>query len=280
MLNKNAKDIRQKGRDALDRRIRLVTDRFRKSVRPIYRSLDGTKPELVGSCFLLAIGTDTFAVSAAHVTDESPKFALYIAGTVRSEPVQMVGEIISTPIPDGGRDFDQYDTSFWRLSERDLQRLGSVEPIMEEKEIYNDLGDTSNHLFTAYGYPIVKNRKSVDNRSRKIKMTAFPYSSRIVDNPGLARKLKISGEDHFFLDFKKRSSQADGSIVTSPDPRGMSGGALIDVGTYSSLLDPEHLRANYGRLAGLLLERHKPYSAILAVKIDFVISLMRKWQNS
>ena len=266
------------GRSKLDRRLNLVTSRFRKSVRPVYRSLDGTKPELIGSCVLLTVGADTFAVSAAHVTDYSPEFALFIAGTKGAEPVQMIGEILSTSVPDRGRDFDPYDTSFWPLSSDDLDKLGSVEPI-RQREISLHLRDTGDRLFTAYGYPMIKNKKSVDNRNRNIVITAFPYSSRVVDRPGLARKLGITGEKHFFLDYKKRAATSDGVKVAAPDPHGMSGGALIDSGTFKSLFQSRYSEDNCGRLAGILLERHKPQSAILAIKVDFVLGLIRQWQS-
>jgi hypothetical protein len=55
----------------------------------------------------------------------------------------------------------------------------------------------------------------------------------------LQAKLKVSGKDHLFIGFDhKRSRTADGRVVNSISPRGISGGAVFDAG---NLADPDNL---------------------------------------
>jgi hypothetical protein len=102
---------------------------------------------------------------------------------------------------------------------------------------------------------------------------SWKYSASVKPNDQLARKLGISGQDHFFLDFdSKHSRDADGKIVNSISPVGASGGPLIDMGC---IANPENLapdRQLAGRLAGILIEHKDSDKAIVAVKIGLVLS--------
>jgi hypothetical protein len=92
----------------------------------------------------------------------------------------------------------------------------------------------------------------------------------------LAKKWKISGDDHFFVKYDKRCRDPQGLIVKSVIPTGMSGGALFDLGLVTAL--------NIGsssmpepKLSGVLIEHKKDRKRLVAVKIGLVL---RTFMNS
>jgi hypothetical protein len=77
------------------------------------------------------------------------------------------------------------------------------------------------------------------------------------------------------LKFEKKSKAFTGETTDSITPHGSSGGVLIDLGR----IDPQSLSSSSQftpRLAGILIEHHPASKAILAVKIQSIIEVIRK----
>jgi hypothetical protein len=93
--------------------------------------------------------------------------------------------------------------------------------------------------------------------------------------PELARKLGVTGSDHLFLHFEKHAFRGDGERVNTFGPRGLSGGALIDLGEFTS---PESYARNPKRgalLGGMVIEYHSDHRALVAVEIGMIVNSVR-----
>jgi len=92
----------------------------------------------------------------------------------------------------------------------------------------------------------------------------------------LARKLRSSNEEHIFVRFAKQAQDSNGVTVDTFYPEGLSGGALLDLGDFTSpsiYQGDTKLRA---RLAGMIIEYHgKKYRALVAVKVRPILSGIR-----
>src|SRR6266403_4205877 len=98
------------------------------------------------------------------------------------------------------------------------------------------------------------------------------YTADAEEMPDLAAKLEVSGSDHFFLRFQKPAFTGDGERVNTFGPRGLSGGALLDLGEFTS---PEaYTRDPTGSalLCGMLIEYHSDHHALVAVRIDIIVN--------
>ncbi len=256
--------------------VETIGDQYRPSIRPIYASLNGLRPELIGSCILLSVDNIKFVVTAAHVMDWLDSHFLYVAGSIGTKPVQILGEIKITDRIHGDRDADKFDCAFWRISESEEKQLGDVK-FIDESCFSHDKVDSTYHVYLVMGYPISQNKGKADNSTRSIKPVMLRYIASVVTIPQLVEKLKISGEGHFFVKHEKYSKDLKGNKVSSVSLKGISGGALFDLGNFSlaETLDPNSKCV--GQLSGMVIERKKKDNALVVVKIGLIIEAIRKY---
>ena len=245
--------------------------KFYDSVRPLYGIAGSNSPNHIGTCILLSINQKKYLLTAAHVADHREDTALHVG--VNNQLVEIDGNLTSTSKPSGGRDNDHYDFAWLELSPRFLKQAGHLEFITEEFISTGNVG-TKNRLFLALGYPNSKNKK-INHAKKTVVPRPLKYASTIKDKPRLCKKLGISGAEHLFLDFSSKYSKAsDGQMVRSISPKGVSGGALVDMGKI-----PIHDQRNAltkGLLAGLLIENHAEHQVMCAVKIGFIVDQIKR----
>jgi hypothetical protein len=243
------------------------------AIRPIYGSTDLGRPEHIGTCIFLDIDKNKYLLTAAHVIDENQHTSLYVGGDKKL--VLIEGDFTSTEKPGDDRNKDHYDFAYLLLKDGLLKKLGNID-FFNETAISENREDTTGRLYLALGYPVSKNKKS-DPSAKMVQPHYLKYSSTIKTNTVLCQKLGISGKDHLFLGHdSKYSRDSEGTIVNTIAPKGISGGALVDMG---NIARPEQLKDNIackGRLAGLLIENHKEHKSTVAVKISLIIEAIKR----
>jgi hypothetical protein len=255
-------------RDRLHERMYAAARGIGNAVRPILRAkTKGGRAEPLGSCVLIRYKNVHLLVTAAHVVDHNEESALYIPVQGRLSKLEASGVI--TRAPESGRCQDRFDFSVLKLPSAMVSALGNVRYV-GENEICSEQTHTKGRAHMALGYPISKNKK-IDHVRRKVRPRRLPYGGTTVEDTKFAAKLGISGEDHLFIAYDKRSRDSEGRIVNSSDPTGMSGGALIDLGNLSHPMELAGLRDEPFRLAGILIEMHAADKRMVAVKIDTVL---------
>ena len=263
---------------AVRKRIYEVSDaahqKFQSSVRPIFRALKGERLELFGSCLLLQVDGTKYIATAAHIADSIPESRLYVAGTENTQPVQIVGTIYSTKAPSADRKRDKLDIAFAILSDDAAKRLGAV-TFTNANAICHNQASPAHRRYMAIGYPISRNKGKINHQEHSMKLVSWRYVAGVSNIPALETELGVSGDYHFFQTYSKYSKDAEGNKVSSVSPRGLSGGALVDLGNFSSMQSFESAKPFSGTLAGMVIEKHKSHSALVAVYIQKVIEAIR-----
>jgi hypothetical protein len=251
-----------------------VAAAFHSSVRAILVSKDGTNPEIVGSCILLVVDGKLFAVTAAHILDNLATHAIYIAGSVGTQPVQIQGVAMMTSLPPGGRQADKLDIGFWQLSQQATETLGLVSFIRESQFSHNRV-PLKNRFYLAMGYPVSKNKRNVDNSKKAIKTSLAKYTAGVSDDPSVAEHYGVSGEQHLFLKYHKYSETHAQEKQRTFAPVGLSGGPLIDLGDFATLGRYAADTTPAGYLAGMVIERISQHSVLVAVRIQVIVEAIR-----
>lgn len=208
-----------------------------------------------------------YLITAAHVIDENQYTTLYLGA---DRLVEIEGEFLCTSKPDGDRNQDHYDFAWQKLSQNYLERLKKVR-FIEEADISKNTVATEGRAYVAMGFPNSQNKKvNITEKSITPKFAKFTATGK--SKPELFKKLGITGQDHITIDHdKKFSRNPNGTITNSFRPRGMSGGALIDIGRLVTIDELRKTEAHPGFLAGILVEKHDGFNSMLSVKIDVVI---------
>lgn len=247
---------------------------FSSAVRPIYASLDGRHLESIGSSLLLNIDRNDYVITAAHIIDWINTHAIYIGGTLGTEPVQIDGTPVATTAPNGDREQDRFDFAFCKIPEEAKKRLGAVH-FIDESRISRNQASAENRYFLVMGYPIVKNDKMIDFSHKTIGTLLSKYTGGVNNSSGLAKKLGVSGDEHFFITFKKFAVTDDGNQVRSFKPKGISGGALVDLGNFATIEKFDPKSKCVGMLSGMIIEHHPEHQALVAIRIEYIVKEIR-----
>ncbi|MCG9066263.1 trypsin-like peptidase domain-containing protein [Laribacter hongkongensis] len=246
---------------------------YKEAIRPIYCSTENGRPVHEGSCVLLNLEGKHILLTAAHVMDANKEknSTIYVGG--EKNLLKIEGEFLVSEKKEENRLKDRYDFAALLLSNEDVINLGDV-CYIRENEIAPDREKHNGRLYSIIGYPNTKN-KSVDCVNYSVKSARWHYFSTHRDNAGLCKKLGITGEKHIFVSYDKKSKSSNGEIVNSISPRGVSGGAVFDLGNFG---DP----ASYALdavckplLAGIFIEFHHEHHATVATKIGVILDCLK-----
>lgn len=262
--------------DPLDRFTLQAERDFRASVRPVYRnSAANPRPEHIGTCLLLNVDGVPIIVTAAHILDHLSEHSLYIAGSVGASPVPLLGgEAMATPKLADGRASDHFDTAIWQPPLSAVEALGAVD-FLDIARISHNRSPSEGRLYTALGYPVSRNKKAVNHATRSISTHVSMYTAGAEDIPELASKLGVSGFDHLFLRFERHAFTGDGARVNTFGPRGLSGGALLDLGEFTSAESYARDPKWSALLSGMVIEYYGDHRALVAVRIGTIVNSIR-----
>lgn len=258
-------------REEIDKNIEIAKRKFIKSVLPIYGSSIKGNPIHIGTCLLIKIGEAKILLTAAHIVDELKTTELYIGA--RPDLLPIVGQFKVTPKVEGTREKDHFDFAYLTLESEMAITLCHF-PFIDESNISNYNGDSYGRHYVAFGYPNSKNKK-INLERNTVQPKLMKYSSIIKKNELLCNELRISGDDHLFLHYNsKHSMNSDGDKINSISPKGVSGGALIDMGNINKqILEGKTL--NNCKLVAMLIENHKKYKLMSSVKLDSIVNVIK-----
>ena len=247
---------------------------FKPSIRAVYVADNNGDLSHLGSCVLLSINQENYLLTAAHIVDKAQKATLYINGTA-NELVCINGLFMITNKPELGRDADHYDFAWLHLSDKLIELCGKDDFITEERLI-EGAESSEGIIYLALGYPCSKNEP---NRFKKtISPNYFRYADMVKSDKKLCQKLGISGADHLFLNYNfKHSKNERGFLINAIKPQGLSGGALVDMGTIADWNKPGFKAV--GKLAGLIIEGHKDHKVVVAVKMNNIVNSIKQKQT-
>lgn len=254
--------------------LEIAKAQFKQAVRPIYCSTEQGHPVHEGSCVLLVLEGKHVLLTAAHVIDAGMlnDSTLYVGG--EHSLLKIEGEFWATEAIAGNRGKDRYDFAAGLMSDEFIRDMGNVQYI-SLADIAPDRTDHDGRLYSIIGYPNTKN-KSIDKKNYSVQSNRWHYFSTHVNSPDLPKKLGVTGEDHIFIGYdKKRSKDSDGRIVGSISPRGVSGGAVFDLGNFADPMTYAPDFKCHPRLAGIFIEFHHQHHATVTTKISVILDSIR-----
>jgi Trypsin-like peptidase domain len=260
-------------REMLHKRMSSAFAGLGKAVIPIYRG--DPRPERegraqhVGTGVLLKRSDGHFLITAAHVIDHIKISQLYLPSQRRLHRVE--GSGIVTVAPKGKRDADRFDFAVIELAGGTVKGLGEVR-YLSEGEFGAPEIDVSGHSLMALGFPVSKNKK-IDHIKQKIRPKRSSYGAKALTDDEFARKIGVSGADHLFVKYERRSRDASGAVVDSFSPKGMSGGALIDLGAIGSLSALQQGETPF-HVVGIIIEYYKFEKRLVSIKTEVILDAL------
>ena len=198
-----------------------VTEKVELAVRPVFLFLGENKyPKQIGSCVMLRIDQNTFALSASHVFEEIGNHAVLVACGEKVH--QLTGERYSTMQgPSGSHQDDPIDASVLHLNEPIPEEFHSVCLTLDDLALgQSTISDT---FQVAVGYRSAKSgRKGKANICRLEKYPTIEHRKEIYASVSLNHEhfIAIAFEDQVLVGER---------WLTSPSPRGMSGGGIFSI---------------------------------------------------
>jgi hypothetical protein len=251
------------------RAIARLSNSLVRHIVPLFIERRGSKPQLVGSSFLVSSRTRYYLVSAAHVFDElkaGHELFFYIEPKTKRK---LSGNLRLTKTPPGkGRESDHLDVGVLMLEGPALPPYPMVQkyplPITEflPKALPRD-----GKQFLLVGFPESKSRVNPVARD----LTSEPCSFRNVSAPASKYfELNVTPQTHIVLCFDvKHTVLPNGDVRAFPKPSGMSGSPIW------LLYDPPKTTgALQASVVGIAIEHHKNKHAIVATDIDIALRLI------
>jgi hypothetical protein len=196
-----------------------------------------------GSGVLLEIAGTHFLLTAAHVLDLAMEHGVCLALPPCGEsnaflPLNDIN-VLRTPVPFGGRDYDQEDVAVCELNPAIVSGLQPLRRFARLYETSRSLGFGPG-VYMVMGYPTVFLRNP-DGDPRRIASEPL----RFVTNRYTGEALPHNPEVHVLLDYPAAGLNNDGAPVSVPDAPGLSGGGiwhLADPSTPANLWNTEDVR--------------------------------------
>jgi len=213
--------------------------------------------------------------NGTRLTDFLPRIVNFaslhdVGGALGSGLVPIAGGRIRSTSQLNRRRLDHFDSAFWVPPPSAVDAMGDV--IFLDEARLSVAPPTPGRLYTAIGYPVSRNKNAIGHATKSITTRISMYTATVEAMPNLASKLGISGAEHFFLRFEKRAFTGDGERQNTFGAKGLSGGALLDLGEFTSLDSYDRDPRGSAAVSGMVIEHYKEHRALVGVKIDAIVS--------
>lgn len=235
-----------------------------KFVYPIFRVDSELEPELFGSGVFLEVCNKYFVVTASHVIDDLGDSKFYIGDS--NKILELKGEFFKTEI-DGSNSL--FDFAVMEITQEQFKKISGVE-FVSLNDCAKGVIDKQGTLYCAHGYPASKNKKqkALDRNNLTFSEYALTYGGSLFREFDYQAH-GISINTHVAIRFNQKKVKGNaGQTMTAPKPQGMSGGGLWAY--------PDQFDLSKKSFVGILIEHHKNDKAILAIRINCVLVLLKK----
>lgn len=244
---------------------------FSSAVGPVFVRVPRSKPRHCGSCVFVSLRGRTYLITAKHVLDEQRHGSLYIGGP--SKVVELVAEVAYSGANLSPGEVDRHDIAVAALHDELVQRLGVTNPI-DLSTALSWKPALSGDRYMILGYPHSKNRHALADPKR-LPQVDWALITRAKATQSCAAKPYVNAKMHLVLDWdSKQTIDADLNRITSPNPRGMSGGAVFDLGNFTDHEVLAGIRAPVPRLVAIPIEHHDREDAIVCLRLTTVIAIL------
>ena len=190
-------------------------DAIKGCVTPIFDVNEKRGAELLGSAVLIEVADECFLCIAKHVVDENKDSTLYVDGPVNFEILE--GDFYAS---------QEHDIAVMRLTPAQKETLKKYDPLAAD-DIANQVQASVSKYAEFIGFPETKNRKVY--KQNKIAGEIYAIGGPILEVTDARVRVSFNRKRNIDAMTLKR--------VTSPDPHGMSGGAIFGIPMKDSTIE-------------------------------------------
>lgn len=224
---------------------------------PIYGRANG-RIRLLGSGFILCVGETAVIVSAAHVLHQRLHATLVLP----------YFDILPTNLQIIEGESNGADLGLIPLPKGVLPDPRRVKPVSlaDFDFSWTVAADT---MYCVTGFPLSKNKQKPHGHFRPTPLayTATPTGDEVYHCLGRDQVAFLALRYN-----KRRALDANLRYVNPPEPTGISGGPVWNLGLFNDLIDRPCRRT----LAAIAIEQHPSLAAMLAVRITVLIEFLRR----
>lgn len=242
----------------------IVANKYSKYLIPIYGAKDNGRPYHIGTSILLSFIDRNFLVTADHIIKETKYTRIYAGINGKLNDITSMIYISSND--------DSYDFAF---SEINGTRYADIfTDFINEGDIILDIPNDEKILFIGLGYPNSQNHGYLPDEYH-VRSNLASYSLMRNNNDRIISKLPAGVKHHIPLNYRKFSLDENGKKTKTIKPKGMSGGAVFDLGDISDL----SFDKNSPKLTGMIIElkEFKGDNAIVAVRIGQILYTIKRY---
>lgn len=239
--------------------ITATHERILRATVPLYARGDNGVLFLAGSSFILAVQDLKFLITAAHVIRNSRPSPLWISGDGRLHSLRTTFACLHDP---------SFDVAFAQLNRENEEQLSDY-ILLSTSDIDVDDMPRADYVYTFMGFPSTMNRV----RRRSYTPTVQPFTSHtpLLESDYRAHHFDIDRAIAVYFDLSKAQRGGTGPILQTPSPKGISGGPVWRLGSYSQL--SEHI--NQEKVVGIGVEYRRTPGLLVGRRIGLAIEYIR-----
>lgn len=216
-----------------------------KYVTPLFRILEGNRPEQGATGTWISIGDERFLVTAAHAIEREFEWFPSLTGLRR-----LTSPGVITTCPPAGRTSDRCDLAVFHLTQGDQEARHPRYESVGAELIDASLNYSQENFFEFTGFPYRKNE--FDVRNNRVDLTCV---SVIAETASVQQfhELGLSVHAHVLIPYTKKNMLRGGKRINVPLLHGVSGGAVwkIECGSKSRTLVGIGIECPKGFLVGI-----------------------------
>ena len=240
-----------------------------KAVIPVYHQQEGKRVKQIGSGVLVRIKKEFFVFSASHVFDQIGNYAL-LTSDGGPELQMLAGERFSTPRDEfGGHTHDPIDVSVFHITTPLSERLKAMAITTADLDPAPSQGSKS--MFLSAGFRIKKTNLSGGVLSSH--REAFPSTEIGLD---IYEKAALNPELYIAL-WHEDQHYTGTQWLTSPTPRGFSGGAIIRIISIPGREGIEYKQVLSGTIIEHRKKNQKTDGMLVGTRLDVHMTLIEKY---
>jgi hypothetical protein len=243
------------------------------AVRAVYAlNVRKNSVQHIGSCVLLKVSGEHFALSASHVFDDIGTYPLLFGFGDRLH--SFAGDRFSSKRgPSGSHRDDPIDSSVFHITGEVPQEMESSFLTLEDLDLL--AADQRPEFYVATGYRVSQSKSTSEKHTNKLDR----YPSLELGHDHYER-LKLTRAMHLLLAFEDQVL-VNGNWQTAPSIKGFSGGAIFRIPNLSPLADATQ-KIDDIKLAAILIEWRKGegdrfFSSAVGTRLGIHFGLIDKY---
>lgn len=232
---------------------RHAIDAIKGCVTPIFDVNEKRQAELLGSAVLIEVADECFLCTAKHVINQNKTSTLYIDGPVNFEILE--GDFYAS---------QEHDIAVLRLMPAQKETLKKYKPLGAD-DIANQVQASASKYAEFVGFPETRNKKIY--KQNKIAGEIYAIGGPMLEITDARVRISFNRKRNIDAVTRQR--------VTSPDPHGMSGGAIFGIPMNDSTIEGKP----WARLIGISTDWLDSSPEIFGPNIAIAMAIIREaWQ--